>query len=227
MRIRGLIGGRKIEGIIFDLDGTLTEIDAGAEQWLAQRLHWLDRVLPQERRTYMARRLMIRVESTINFVIGQLIRFDKLATLTRIQPILDRMRGYPPAGRLQLLPGIGDMLLQLQREYSLALVTTRSQSAIDELSRTSGLNQELFNIVVTRENVRNLLPHSEALILAAETIGVELHSVLVISDSDPILRVAAAAGMATAGVLCGLGQENDLQNTDLILGAAPELTEWL
>jgi hypothetical protein len=33
--------------------------------------------------------------------------------------------------------------------------------------------------------------------------------------------------MATVGVLCGLGEESDLLESDLVLASTPELLDWL
>ncbi|MCB0129952.1 MAG: hypothetical protein KDD78_03855, partial [Caldilineaceae bacterium] len=73
----------------------------------------------------------------------------------------------------------------------------------------------------------NLVPNSEALVLAAERMAVEPMNVLVVSDSDPILRSGSATGTATAGVLCGLDHADDLQSADLVLATTAELVEWL
>src|SRR5690606_13055475 len=53
VRIPGLIAGRKIEGIIFDLDGTLAQVDWTIPIWAANHLTWLDPVVEPEQRCFL------------------------------------------------------------------------------------------------------------------------------------------------------------------------------
>ena len=227
VRIRGLIGGRKIDGIIFDLDGTLTRIDFGAEAWVVQKTQWLDLLVNEERRRRATRIGMIRLESTVNFAINQLWRFEKYDTLRRLQPVFDHIRGYPSGPDLALQPGLEDALRYLSGQYKLALITTRERETVEEFLVRACLDQDIFIAVIAREDVRNLVPNSEALMLAAQVMETEPLQTLIVSDGDPILRSGSATGMATAGVLSGLDREKDLASADLVLGTTAELTEWL
>lgn len=227
VRIRGLIAGRTIDGIIFDLDGTLTQIDFGAEDWLAQKTQWLDWVVDAPGRARIARTGMIRLESTVNFAINQLLRFEKFDMLRRFQPLFDRTRGYPPGEELTLQPGVEETLHYLRTQYKLSLVTTRERQTIQTFLQRYCLHEGIFDAVITRESVRNLVPNSESLMLAAQQMETEPLHTLIVSDGDPILRSGSATGMATAGVLSGLDREKDLESADLVLGATAELTEWL
>lgn len=227
VRIRGLIGGRKIDGIIFDLDGTLTQIDFDAEEWLAQKTVWLEVLVGDDRRRRWARSGMIRLESTVNFLVNQLWRFEKYDTLRRFQPIFDRIRGYPPGAEMALQPGVDEMLRYLKSQYKLALITTREVETVMNFLERTCLAQDTFVTVIARENVRNLAPNSEALILAAQQMSTEPLQTLIVSDGDPLLRSGSATGMATAGVLSGLDREKDLASADLVLGTTAELSEWL
>ena len=75
--------------------------------------------------------------------------------------------------------------------------------------------------------MRNLLPNSEAYLSAANQLGLDSNQILVVSDSKMNLRSARAAQMATAGVLCGLAEERDLMDADLVLSDTNSLTEWM
>lgn len=227
VRIRGLIGGRKIEGVLFDLDGTLAQIDFSVTEWMAAKTSWLGVLVNYQRRLAAARVVMIRLESTINFVVSQLWRFDKHATLARFQPLFNSYRGYPTGAELTLQPGVADTLHYLAREYQLAVVSTREREVVNAFLARTCLSDDLFATVITREDVRNLVPNGEALELAAQRLQLEPLHMLVVSDTDPMLRSGAATGMATAGVLCGLERDQDLQSADLVLGTTAELSEWL
>ena len=80
---------------------------------------------------------------------------------------------------------------------------------------------------MTRESVRNLVPNNEAFVAATELMDLEVENVLVVSDSDPFLRSGSATGMAAAGVLCGLSEEQDIQSADIVVETTAYLNEWL
>jgi len=227
LRIRGLIGGRKIEAIIFDLDGTLTEVDWRAIDWVEQHLAWSSRVVSSEQRQHYTRRLMIAVEGMVNFLISQLGRAKQRHWLERILPVLNVMRGYPPLERLVLQAGVAETLQRLAYPYRLALISARDRQAVDSFLSAVRLDDGIFAFMITREDVRSLLPHSESLLTVTEKLRLQPDQILVVSDTDTNLRAARAMGMAVAGVLSGLGQLTDMNETDLTLPSLPELEEWL
>ena len=227
VRIRGLVAGRKIEGLIFDLDGTLTQLDWSAAEWVAHHTQWLNRLVPEERRKHATRRAMIALESLTTFIVQQMRRLQLHNDLRRLEPLFDRLRGYPSIQNLELLPDVVETLHTLRQEYRLSLVSTRERQGVEDFLARNGLDNGLLDVVITREDIRNLVPHSEALLTAADSMGLTTNNLLVVSDSDVNLRSGSATEMATAGVLCGLSQERDLQSADIILERTSELVDWL
>ncbi|MCC6167358.1 MAG: AI-2E family transporter [Caldilineaceae bacterium] len=227
IRIPGLLAGRKIEAIIFDLDGTLTRLDWSLVAWAKRPVGWLDPLLAPDLRGRMMRRAMVGIEGLVNFLVSQSRRLSNQERIDRILPTLDRLRGYPAAPHLEPLPGVVDMLLRLAPHYRLVLVSTRDDAAIRHFFRNAGLSPTTFALILGRNDVRNLLPHSDALVNATARLLLEPHQVLMVSDTDSNLRAARAAEMATVGVLCGLGEEHDLLESDLVLAGSAELVDWL
>ncbi len=227
IRIPGLIGGRKIDGVIFDLDGTITQLDYEAVDWMAQRTAWLGILLSEQRRRRMAYRLMVKLESIINFTLNRLVLYERFDTLERFQPLFDQLRAYPMVDQDTLQPEITTTLHYLQSEYKLALVSTRERCAVEKILQRNHLDPNIFQAIMTRENVRNLVPNNEAFVAATELMDLEVENVLVVSDSDPFLRSGSATGMAAAGVLCGLSEEQDIQSADIVVETTADLSEWL
>ena len=227
IRIPGLIGGRKIDGVIFDLDGTITQLDYEAVDWMAQRTAWLGILLSEQRRKRMAYRLMVKLESIINFTLNRLVLYERFDTLERFQPLFDQLRAYPTVDQDTLQPDITSTLHYLQSEYKLALVSTRERCAVEKILQRNHLDPNIFQAIMTRENVRNLVPNNEAFVAATELMDLEVENVLVVSDSDPFLRSGSATGMAAAGVLCGLSEEQDIQSADIVVETTADLSEWL
>lgn len=227
IRIRGLVGGRKIEAIIFDLDGTLTALDWRAVTWTEQHFPWLDRLISADRRRHYIRRLMIGIEGMINFLISQLSRAKDRRALENLLPFFNLLRGYSPPEQLTLQPGVADSLRRLAYTYRLALISARDRRSIHSFLSAVDLNDNLFEFVIGREDVRNLLPHSEGLLNLTALLQIPPAQILVVSDTDTNLRAGRAMGMAVAGVLSGLGEAIDMDETDLTLSSLPELEEWL
>jgi predicted PurR-regulated permease PerM/phosphoglycolate phosphatase-like HAD superfamily hydrolase len=227
VRIRGLIAGRKIEGIIFELDGVLTQLDWSFAEQFVQRTQWLERIFSAEGRYRFAQRFMITSEGMVNFFINRLEQWNRRPFLNRMQPYFDRLRGHPPRQELTLIPGTTEALRVLGYGYKLALTTTRKREGVQPLLANGELDEHIFDVILTRENVRRISPHSEAFLTAADLMDLEPSNLLVISDTDANLRSAAAVNMATAGVLSGLSLAKDFQSADLILDSVADLTEWL
>jgi predicted PurR-regulated permease PerM/phosphoglycolate phosphatase-like HAD superfamily hydrolase len=229
VRIPGLIAGRKIEGIVFDLDGALAAVDWGATRWAVSYFYWLERVAPAEQRRQIARRLMVAMEGIVNFLISQIHRFGwrEQPRVQRLLMVLNLIRGYPPGEKLEPLPEAVIALPKLAQQYRLALITTRSRKTVARFLECAGFPANLFAAVVTGDDVRNLLPHSEGLVATAERLGLAPGQLLVVSDTELNLRAARAMEMATAGVLSGLGEAGDLSEADLVVSSVAELDEWL
>jgi predicted PurR-regulated permease PerM/phosphoglycolate phosphatase-like HAD superfamily hydrolase len=227
IRIPGLIAGRKIEAILFDLDGALAEVDWTAPQWARTHLSWLDDVMTPDRRARDVRRLMVSLEGIINFVISQSRRFKPSRQLDDQMPWLNILRGYPPISQLTPIAGVPHLLGQLAEQYRLGIISTRPRAAILAFLEKADVSSEHFALLISREDAGSLLPHSDPLIIATNRLLLEPNQVLMVSDTDSNLRSARALEMATVGVLCGLGEESDMLESDLILAATPELLDWL
>lgn len=227
VRIRGIIAGRKIESLIFDLDGALTPLDWCGVELLAQRTGWLDRLLPYARRRELIRDLFAGLERAVSFLISQLRRFKKEEWLTRLEPWVQRLRAFSPHAPQELLPGAENALARLAYEYPLALVTARTAAETDAFLTAAGLHPNTFSAVVTADDLHHLPPHGEGLQVALQRLQADPSAALVVSDTDGLLAAAAATNMITVGVLTGLGTAQSLQSADLVVNATEDLLEWL
>lgn len=227
VRMSGSIAGRKIEAIIFDLDGTLAELDHTFIHGFTHRFRWLDRVLSESQRESMAQSMMIALEGPTHFLISQLRYFESYRTLDSLRTTLNSIRGYTIPKEMQSFPDISDILFELSTKYQLAIVSTRRRTTVEKFLENAQLDADLFQIIITQEDVRNLMPHSEGLLVAASRLELEPNELLVVSDTDVNLRSGRAADMATAGVLWGLGQREHLSDADLLLEYPAELCEWI
>lgn len=229
VRIRGLVAGRKIEAVLFDLDGTLAHLDWSLVEWSADHLPWLDALISPEQRRNVMRHLLIQLEGSINFLLSQLQRtnWERQPRWSKLRPLLDRWRGYPCVAELTPLPALPLILTQLARYYRLALISTRDPATVEQFLAKAKLDPAIFATIVTAKDSRNLLPHGEALETIANQLELQPRQLLMVSDTDVNLRAARAMQMATVGVLSGLGREQDLRDADLILPSVADLEDWL
>ena len=159
MRIQA-IGGRKIEGVIFDLDGVITQLDLSTLDMASSRLQWLDPLLSASDRQMVFRRILIMLEGLVNFFVSQLWRLKLQRDLNRLQPIIDRFRCFPPVEHYELHPGVLAFLQSLRPNYQLALVTVRRRDEIAHFLEQNGLDESLFFGNRHRDRVTNSLPQN-------------------------------------------------------------------
>jgi phosphoglycolate phosphatase-like HAD superfamily hydrolase len=106
-------------------------------------------------------------------------------------------------------------------------------SARDEKSTIRFLTQfdlsKYFNVIVTGLSAPHTKPYPDPILLAAEKMGVKPQDCLMIGDTTVDIRAGKAAGAQTIGVLCGFGEEPELNQlgADLILKSTSDLTSLL
>jgi HAD superfamily hydrolase (TIGR01509 family) len=107
------------------------------------------------------------------------------------------MFGHRMAEAVPLKEGVIEILGELRGRGIPAAVATSSRSAhaLGHLGRAGLL--ELFETVVTRDDVENPKPHPEPYLTAAKRLGMTPRHCLAVEDSHSGVRAAHAAGMQT------------------------------
>jgi predicted PurR-regulated permease PerM/beta-phosphoglucomutase-like phosphatase (HAD superfamily) len=227
LRIPGVVAGRKIEAILLELDGTVAAPDTRAIDWAAQRFHWMDRAISPAMRRDISRRMLTSLEAPINLLLNQLYRWHWNETIERWGPTLDRLRGFPTVDAMQLLPDVRDAIMRFSTIYKLGLISSRPRAEVMAFLQEARLDSGVFDVVVAREDVKNILPQVDPLLKGVALLGVQPDQVLVVSDSDVGLRAARAAEMATAGVNTGLALPENVRDADLVVADAALLAAYL
>ena len=128
--------------------------------------------------------------------------------------------------RTRLFPNVESALRELASSFPLALITRRHvprERVVEELNRL-GIGS-LFKTVVTSLDVAKPTPSPDALLKAAEELGVPIDSCAVISDSGVDIQAGRRAGAKTVAVLSGLFSEKELnkESPDLIIESVRRL----
>jgi predicted PurR-regulated permease PerM/phosphoglycolate phosphatase-like HAD superfamily hydrolase len=223
VRIPGLVAGHRIEAVVFDLDGTLTELDWDFAEKMAHRFQRLDRLWNFQQRYYFFQRFMVVMEGPISRWIALLAWLQLHDDIRRMLPYLDWMRGYPAAEELQLRTGIATLLLDLSHQYRLGLMTSRSYAEVDIFLKKNDLPAAIFDSIITRETAQDVTFQNKALL----QLHVDPDRLLVVSDSILRLRSAQAIGAVQCGVAGELDGARTFSDTDLILASPTELKQWL
>jgi len=194
---------------LFDLDGTLIDIDNMVVDRLARRLAPIARLLSCDA-TCLARRLAMWAETPGNMLFTM---FDWLGlddNLFAIGDTLRRWRGMSPRHGAPIIPGAGEVLYRLHPHYRLGIVTTRSQRDAETFLEEHGLTG-LFGTIVTRESFHRLKPHPGPVELAARQLNLLPERCVMVGDTAVDMRAARAAGAWALAVLCGFGESDELQ----------------
>jgi len=227
VRIPGLIAGHRIQAVIFDLDGVLTELDFSLADQIADKLHWTERVLPSEMRRKAFRRLLNKMEGLVNWWIGILLWIQLYDDLERMAGLLNRARAFPTVDQLTLQPGTEQLLRELSHTYQLGLLTSRPRGEVDCFLERVGLSPTLFGTIAAQDDPRSFVSPNEALVQAMKQLAMTPSQVLVVGDSEWKLRPAQASGAVRCGVLGGLALASDFADADLMLENLDELRAWL
>jgi phosphoglycolate phosphatase-like HAD superfamily hydrolase len=213
----------RIRALCFDVDGTLSDTDDMYVKKVARYLpHFLFRN-PQ----HAARRFVMWVEAPGNALIGlpDIIGLDD--EILGLWEWLNRHRPRPMK-HFMMVPGVKEMLGRLCGHYPMAVVSAR-----DETSTRAFLDQfELtgyFQEIVTAITAEHTKPFPDPILYAAEKMGVPADACLMIGDTTVDIRAGKAAGAQTVGVLCGFGEQAELERrgADLILENTSELADVL
>ena len=104
-----------------------------------------------------------------------------------------------------LLPGVAATLRRLRRHFRLGVVTAGSRSRVRRDLERGGIT-ELFEVVVTADDVREPKPAPEGLELALRTLRLAPHEALYVGDTTPDHDFARAAGVAFVAVASAFAQ---------------------
>ena len=221
----GALRREDIQAVFFDLDGTLIDSDDSAiHAWAARLRHvnWLFRNRDPEP---FLRHLVMNGEGFVN---GSLIVLDKLGLDPLVFWTRETLRKVLGSKQSLFLPvhGIQPMLNSLKAKYRLGVVTMRGRKEARAFLTQIEMDS-LFEVVITREDVRRLKPHPEPILKAAQALGLPPSQTLMVGDTSLDVKSAKKAGAQAVGVLCGLGMLEDLAQADLILATTSDLAAHL
>lgn len=224
----GVIGGRRIHALLFDLDGTLVETDDQAVATLAHRLAPLAPLLPDHDPHRAARRLTMWSHDGLYTGLAWLDRLSLDAAVRRGLSRLRRAEAEAPAAPPRYVPvaGTSAMLRRLAARYPIGIVSTRPSADVWTYLAQEDL-EEAVTVVVGADTTRRLKPHPEPVQWAAAALGLRPSQVALVGDTAADVASACAAGAVAVAVLCGFGEPQDFRQADLVLRTTADLERWV
>jgi phosphoglycolate phosphatase len=139
-----------------------------------------------------------------------------------------QMRGVSAPEKLRAVEGVTEVLRELDRNYKLAIVTTRRRATAEAFLSQEGL-ADLVQVITGREDTWRLKPHPSPIRHTAGKLDVSPERCIMVGDTATDIKAARAAGARSIGVLCGFGEKVDLElaGADRILSTTRELLDIL
>lgn len=213
----------RIKALCFDVDGTLSDTD---DLYMQKISRFLPRFLFKDP-DHTARRFVMWIEAPGNALLGLA---DKLSIDNEMVAIINWLSRHrkQSSKKFLLVPGVDEMLKQLHSRYPMAIVSAR-----DEHGTMAFLEQfdlvKYFDVIVTGLSAKHTKPYPDPILLAAQKMNIIPENCLMIGDTTVDMRAGKSAGAQTVGVLCGFGEEPELQKmgADLILKDTTKLVDVL
>jgi N-acetyl-D-muramate 6-phosphate phosphatase len=218
----------ELKAVLFDLDGTLVVTSNRWTGGLARRLEWLQRVFPFFSPQRTARRLINGLEFVTTYGMLWLEHIGVGSSFFGLADRIRRSKGLATRAASTLIPGTRDLLAQLGRGYSLAVVTTRQRAEAEAFLKAADI-AGFFQIVITRNDVWHIKPHPAPVRKAAQRLAVPTGSCLMVGDTTMDMRSARRAGARAIGVLTGYDEQEELSRAgaEEVLTSAVELVQYL
>jgi phosphoglycolate phosphatase len=190
--------------VIFDLDGTLVDTLPDVHESINRTLAQLD--LPP-----------VSVEQTTKAIGPGPAEFIKFIlsseNLHRAPDFYDAFRAIysqHSSDTSEMYEGMQNLIMQLKKEnIRLALATNKSRLDTEPLIKKLGLDQ-LFDIILTRDEVENPKPAPDMLLKACHLLNVSPQRTLMLGDTDNDILAAQKADILSCLALWGYSDFCDL-----------------
>jgi phosphoglycolate phosphatase-like HAD superfamily hydrolase len=218
----------RIQGLCFDVDGTLSDTDDQFVRKLASWLTPLSFVFSGRDPLPFARRAVMATEAPGNYLLGVPDRLGVDGAIAALGDSVYRRGLGRSSEPFLLVEGVSEMLARLQSHYPMSIVSARGQHSTERFLDQFELRQ-FFQCIATAQTCQHTKPYPDPILWAARQMGLPPEACLMIGDTTVDVRAGKAAGAQTTAVLCGFGDEAELRRAgaDLILSSTAVLAETL
>lgn len=187
--------------ILFDLDGTLIDSTDAILEGFEEAYKFFNEEVPN----------CNTIKSLIGYPLDEM--FEKLGCKGDKWDYVDAYKlHYRKISRekTSLLPMAKEALEEASKFATLGIVTTKTSKYSKELLEHMEI-MHYFDVLIGREDVLNPKPHEEPILKAMKALNSSQNSTWMIGDTALDLNSANNAGVSSVGVICGYGEEKELQ----------------
>lgn len=197
------------KALLFDFDGTLLDTN---ELIIQTFMHVLEEKFPGQ----------YSPQDCIKFIGPSLIETFEQITPNEVDEMIKKYREWNHAHHDELVTEFDGVVPALEKlnelGIRLAIVSTKRRETIERGLDLMGA-RHLFEFWVGINDVKNVKPHPEPVLLAIDKLGVHKDDVIMIGDNYHDIEAGKNAGVKTAGVSWSIKGEDFLKqyNPDYIL----------
>jgi HAD superfamily hydrolase (TIGR01662 family) len=184
-----------LKAIIFDLDGTLTNLTFDYKKAKAEVISFLINSKVDEKILDENKSIYLNIEAAINYIKKEFSEeYAKIIKEIAFE-IVDKYERQE-IGKTSLNDGALD-LINCIKSKGMKIAICTNNSSYTTLSILNELNIiNLIDVIITRDDVEKLKPYPDPLLLACKKLNINPNEALYIGDSIVDLLTAKAAGIA-------------------------------
>jgi HAD superfamily hydrolase (TIGR01509 family) len=212
---------RRINAVIFDLDGLL--VDSEPLQIAAWR-EYLNGIGAELTDGLLARMYGLRLSDAAKVVV-EVLELD--ISPEQVARERDALFLKTVPGNIQPCRGANELVTELpNRGMPLALATSGHRRYVDLALESAGIPR-VFNAEVTGEMVAKGKPDPETFLTAASLLGIDPEVCLVLEDSPNGVLAAKSAGMLCLAIPNADTNDLDLSAADEVLFGLDQVLRWI
>jgi phosphoglycolate phosphatase len=218
-----------VDAVIFDLDGTLID-SAPIYYELIDVVFKRLGIPPVDRQVLLE--AMQDGEFEWDLVLPEGMKPSKEEVIKNAQIIIDDIAPSMFRKQVKLIPGTSQALKEFAAEglrLALATSTLRDYMAVKLAPLRKAGIENLLEVIITADDVRNKKPHAEPLLKCSRMLGLNPGRCAYVGDTRVDIKAGRAAGMQTVGVLTGFDGYEALKNEkpNVIINSIAELKATL
>jgi len=209
----------QIDGIVFDLDGTLADTEPlHIDTWLVV----LNELGLKMDESWMHQWIGLSDRLVSEHVCTHYLKSQSVENLQHIKQQSYRKRA---SSEVKLFDQVEDYLLELSQLVPIALATNSSREDVSAVFQATNL-QKFLKVIVTANDVSFLKPNPEPYQTAATLLGINPSFCIALEDSPAGITSANKAGIFAIGVE-NSHPSDKLQEANLIFPNTPKALEFI
>ena len=199
----------KFDAVLFDWDGTLADTRQAILLSFRKALGKINVAVPD---TLIERRIGIGADKTFREILqAKNEHFNDALIKTLVEEKINAEIELSDC--VKLFPGALELLISLQGRLKTALASMNNRAVIDHFLKKLNISN-LFDAVITVEEVSNFKPNPEIFLKCASRLGIPPERCIVVEDSIFGVEAAKTAGMSCLAVLTGVYGRQELARAD-------------